>query len=281
MAPPRPGRLLVRRGGVLYFEGVDLEELVRARQGRPARIASHAALVADLARAVRDGAWLPLAAAESPEVLALAAAAGAGAVVTSRHELALARAAGFPPERLAACAPVAEDGFLLDAIEAGLARFVPGAPEDAAAAARIAAGLGLRNPSESLPPARVRAPLARRAGGTLACVLRGSPALAVDAVLDPFGRGRAEVLAVRGDSDDVAPPPASRLDGTLADLSGAAPRRARLPASLRRGDWVFVREVAPLALRQPHPGHALPPGLLVRGEHARPLSPRPWPAPGE
>lgn len=264
---PAPFRLVAGR---VWLEDVPLDDLAAALDGRAAWLVGHAALVRALARGRRAAGGVlavPVGALGPREALALCAAAGDWALAASRHELALARAAGFPAGRVAVVAEVAEDGLLVDALTGGVGALLA----DSGNVARIAAGLGLPVPATGgLPPALPRGAL-RRVGGLLAPLLAGPPALALDAAWAPAGRGRVFVLPLRA-GGEALPGPA-----TLRGLPEAEPAPARLAAPAARGDWVAVPDPRAVAVHRPDPAHPTPPVVMVRGSAWRPVDPRPWP----
>lgn len=263
---PAPFRLA---GGRLWLEDVALEELAAGLAGQPAWLLGHAALVALLARARRaaGGALLlPVGRIGPREVLALGAAAGDWARIESRHEIGLARDAGFAPGRMLVGGPVAEDGLLVDALSAGLALRGP----DPANVARIAGALGLPLPAAVEPPPELPAGALARAGGLLAPLLSGPPQLVLDAAWRPAGRARVDVRALAGAG------PAQ--DVTLRGLPAATPVPARLVGQAGRGDWVLVPDARAAEVLLPDPAHPLPAVVMVRGGAWRLLDPRPWPA---
>jgi hypothetical protein len=269
-APAFPAPFRVRDGRV-WLERLPLDELVPALGGRAVILLGHGALSRALLRARRaaGGALtVPVAAIAPREGLALCAEAGDWALATSRHELALALAAGFPRARIAVGGSVLEDGVLVDALTGGIGAL----QADAANIARIAAGLGLPAPPPAALPPRLPDAALRRVGGMLAPLLAGPPALVADAAWRPAGRARVAVLGLATPAE--SPP----VEASLRGLPDAAPARARLLGTVVRGDWVAVPDPRSARIQPPDPAHPLPPLVMVRGGAWRLLDPRPWPA---
>ena len=265
---PAPFRV---RDGRVWLERLAMDELVPALGGRAVQLIGHGALSRALVRARRaaGGALsVPVAAIAPREGLALCAEAGDWALATSRHELALALAAGFPRARVAVAGAVLEDGVLVDALTGGIGSV----QADPANVARIAAGLGLPVPSPATLPPRLPEATLRRVGGLLAPLLAGPPGLVLDAAWRPAGRGRHTVLGMQAPGE--APP----VEATLRGLPEAEPARARLLGAAGRGDWVAVPDPRAARIQPPDPAHPLPALVMVRGGSWRLLDPRPWPA---
>lgn len=267
---PAPFRL---EAGRLWLEDQPLDELAAALQGRAAWLVGHAALSRALARARRAAGGVlavPVAALGPREALALCAEAGDWALAGSRHELDLARSAGFPAGRVAVVAGVPEDGLLVDALTGGVGAL----QADARSVARIANGLDLAIPPAARVPPTLPPGALRRVGGLLAPLLAGPPALAVDAAWVPAGRGRVSVLPLRPGG---APPAGA---ATLRGLPEARPAAASLSASAGRGEWVVVPDPRAAGVHPPDPAHPSPPVVMVRGAAWRPLDARQWPGDG-
>ncbi len=259
--------------GRLWLEDLPLDELAAALDGRAAWLVSHAALVRALARARRaaGGALtVPVSLLGPREVLALCAQSGDWALAASRHELELARAAGFPAERLAVGAAVVEDGLIVDALTGQVGVLAA----EAGNVGRIAAGLGLPAPPASGTPPLLAPGALRRVGGLLAPLLSGPPSLALDAAWVPAGRARLTLLPLNPAGE------APTGDATLRGLPDAAPAPARLLGPVARGQWVVLPDPRAVGVQRPDPAHPLPPVIMVRGSTWRPLDPRPWPADG-
>jgi hypothetical protein len=259
------------RDGRLVLENLALAELATALDGRAAWVLGHRALSGALKRAARAAGGavsVPVGALGPREALTLAAQAGCWARVASPHELTLARAAGFAPDHIVAGAPVLEDGLLRDALAAGVA-VLEARGEDAPNAERIARALGHKLPPTTGAPPDLPANALRRAGGLLAPLLAAAPALALDAVWEPRGRGRVAVAALAG-------PPESVGETSLRGLSGpVAP--ALLVGAAQRGGWVVLPDTRAAAPQRPDLAHALPATVLVRGGAWRLLERRPLP----
>jgi hypothetical protein len=260
------------RQGSLWLEEVELAALATELAGRAALVLSHRALDATLRRALRDAGGpvtVDVSVLGPREALALAAAAGCWARVASPHELALARAAGFPPERLLVAAPVLDDGLVRDALAAGLG-VLQARGEDAANVARIAGALGHAvPPATGAPPVWPAAGL-RRAGGLLAPLLAGPPDLALDAAWEPWGRGHVVVAPLRGLTGEI-------VEASVRGLPGRS-AAARLLGPVGRGDSVLVPDPRAAVPQRPDLAHSLPAVVLVRGGSWRLLDPRPLPA---
>jgi hypothetical protein len=265
---PSPFRL---RGGRVWLERLALDELVPALGGRAVLLLGHGALGRALARARRAAGGsltVPVSLLGPREALAACAEAGDWALASSRHELALALAAGFPRSRVAVSGDVLEDGVLVDALTGGVGAL----HADTVNVARLAAGLGLPVPPATALPPRLPEAALRRVGGLLAPLLSGPPSLVLDAGWEPAGRARVAVLPLRGPAD--APPSEASIRG----LPPAAPARARLHGPAARGDWVAVPDPRAARVLLPDPAHPRPPTVMVRGGAWRLLDPRPWPA---
>jgi len=259
------------RDGRLVLENLVLAELAAALDGRAAWVLGHRALAGALKRAARAAGGavsVPVGALGPREALTLAAQAGCWARVASPHELVLARAAGFAPDHIVAGAPVLEDGLLRDALAAGVA-VLEARGEDAPNAERIARALGHKLPPATGAPPDLPANALRRAGGLLAPLLAAAPALALDAVWEPRGRGRVAVAALAGPAETV-------VETSLRGLSGpVAP--ALLVGAAQRGAWVVLPDTRAAAPQRPDLAHTLPATVLVRGGAWRLLEPRPLP----
>jgi len=278
--PPRPEAPFALRGDELWLEGARLGELSASLEGRAVWLLSHAALSAVAAGAAAGAAGprtVAVADVGPPAVLALLAAAGWWARAGSPHELLLARQAGFAPERLVAGAAVADDGFIKEALVQRVAVLEVGStPEHAGRdelnVQRVAEALGLPRPPASGAPDAAGPEAFAHCGGLLAPVLRGAPALALDASWPDTCRAR-HAWTLRH------PLPAS--EATLEGLSGplaAPPRRLTLHGVPHRGDGLLLpcREAARLQAFDPSWPEL--PVVLVRDERWRLLEPRPRPA---
>lgn len=279
-----------REGARLLLDEVDLFELASALQGRPAFLASDAALAAVFAEL--GARTLPLGLLAPPALLKLAADAGWWAAVGSVHELDVALAAGFEPSRCAAVGRVKDDGFVMDALTRGVGALAVHDADEAANTERIAALLGL-----AVPPAEGAPPLASddafaACGGLLASVLRCTDdELWIDAPL-PEAAPRAsgataapvlDALAVTSEEalDADGAPPAREV--VLRGWSrGARPdvvRHARLSGCPSRGDALVIVLPDALAARPLDPVHVTPDVVLVHGHLWRPLERRELPPP--
>lgn len=263
------------RDGRLVLEGVELAELAEGLQGRAAFVLGHRALSSAIAHALR-AAGGPLTVAVGDvgprEVLALLAAAGCSARAGSAHELQLARAAGFPLERLVVGAPVLEDGLLRDALAAGVT-VIEAEGEVARNLGRIAAALDHATPAATGAPPPLPEATFARAGGLLAPLLSGLPALTLDAAWEPRGRGRVVMAALAG-------PAAAPVEASVRGLRGlAAP--ALMSGAAARSEWVVLPDRRAAQVHRPDPAHPLPLVVMVREGAWRILDPRPWPADAE
>ncbi len=257
-APPAP---FSWRHGRLFVEDVDLSTLPEGLEGRPAWVLSDAAIRTAIVAAGGNGPrTVELASAGPREVLRILAGAGWWVRVSSSHELRVASAAGFPSERVIGAGVVRDDGFLKDALGAGVGVLEHEGDGERSNAERVAQLLGHELPPDQGAPADAPLGLFDRVGGLLAAVLRGPPALALDAAwtrpLDDEG-APLEVCALEaGDLEE----------GHLQGLAGSgAPRRAWIFGALRRGQWAVVACAAAARGQPPSRRHPLPETVLVRG----------------
>lgn len=258
------------RKGRLFLEDSDLADLAAGLEGRAAWLVGHAAM----STAIEAGCpcTVAISAIGPPSVLAMLARAGAWARVRSRHELELARSAGFPREQIVAGGRVLEDGFLKDVMSERVAVLECDA-DTAAIAARIGAALGLELPPSTGAPPDLRAGALARCGGLLAPLLASPPALRLDAVWEELGPEPVQVLSVAGTGPGDEPP----TEVTLEGLQAAGARPARLHGAAARGDWVLVLSEDSLAVRRADAAHAPVRTVMVRGASWRVLEDRRFP----
>ena len=208
------------------------------------------------------------------DVLRWAVEAGVALRVRSRHELALALAAGAGGDAVDVVEGALDDGLVMDALSAGVACVAVVDDVERANVARIAAHLGLPAPDvRELRPAATHALVG--CGVLLALVARAGEALVVDALL-PDGVGVVHALVSESEAEG-----APRREGVVRGLAewplreGLATARVGEPA---RGDWVALTcatAVAPWGahVAQPTPEVVLAEAGRWRFAEARALPP--------
>lgn len=259
--------------GRLGFDDVALADIAAGVDGQAVLAVSVGAVRARLESLATVGHALDVGAVGPTDVLRWAVEAGVALRARSRHELALALAAGARGDGIDVVDGALDDGLVMDALGAGVACVVCADDVERENVARVATHLGLPRPEAR--DARAAASHALTGCGVLlALVARAGDVLVVDALL-PDAVGVVHALAAERDVDDAAPREVS--------VRGLAqwPQRDALPATcvgdVARGEWVAMTCASAAAPWGVHVAQPTPEVVLAQDGRWRFADPRALP----